>query len=184
MADPTGKTAQELADQRALQEKTTDLYALENRVYAAYGGIGQNAVVPLPNLTATWQTLLFWDTDLIPAPKDVVQDLVNDGIVFNKVGAWSLSTKIELEFIDTTTGRSIQLRFWNATKGQAGTNVFNFGVGRNATSKTLTFSALFALDSLNVGDLWQVQLSSADGFTGVNAIGSTLSAHHVAEELS
>jgi hypothetical protein len=155
---------------------------LDTWVLAAYGGIGVDAPVAMPDIGATFQTLSGFDIGLIDAPKGVTQDFPNDGLIFLAEGVWQFSVKVSLTFLEAQAGRQIQLRAWNNTTGLAASVQFNYFVGRNQAGANLAFTLNVNFPVEAVGDLIQLQVASAaSNFSGVNNIGTIYQVNSVSE---
>ena len=171
---------------------TDDIYSLaqfllDNYVIAGYGSIGQDVVQPYA-IGATWQDFNLWDVELLSITRGVTPNLPN-GFIVQTTGLWQLNIKISLSFNDLNAGRSLQLRFFNATDGLPGGSTFNYWIGRNTDGVNIQLSAIFEIDTaaatgpvqIQADKDIRIQIRSDDTFTNVQAEGSIWDWHHISE---
>lgn len=133
----------------------------------AYGGIENFSGEALADIDATPQVIPA-NAGAVPLPQRVVQDLVNDGIIFNEDGVWNLTFSTTLIFLGVNNPRSYGVEFYNATKDLVIATPL-VPVGRNTEGSTPSASLLLDVAKTAIGDLFQVRLvSTTDTFTNVS----------------
>lgn len=132
---------------------------------AAYGGVRQSTPVGLPDINATFQTIPA-DSGSIAAPLGINQDFAKDGVEFEGEGVFQGNIGITLSHNEVNAGRVIQIRLFNATDLQSSIDTV-VGTGRNTSVTNINFSSLVNISASSIGDLYVVQISSADSYSSV-----------------
>ena len=156
---------------------------VDNYVLASYGSIGVDATEPMTTINSTPQIITGFDTELA-TPKNIVYDLVGNGIKFDYPGAYVIMVKMALEFDEVNSGRRLSLTTYNATKATYSNNEFKYYVGRNSGGKDIVLPAVFQLGDIDVGDKFQLAiLSENDTFTNVSNQGTVWGVASVSQAL-
>ena len=148
-------------------------------VAGAYGGIVQDSPVGLPDLGVPWVTLLA-DTPMITAPRGIIQDVAQNGLIFNFTGVYSVAVSFTITHIEAQAGREIEIRLYNATKA-VGTEGTIIGIGRNQSATNFATTILAEIPQSEVGDLWQAQIGNGDAVLGVEERSFNFMASQVSE---
>lgn len=156
---------------------------LASFVVAGRGGIGVDAVVPIGSVNTTPQIVDGFDTEIIENTRGITQlPLTNNGLIFDVEGVWNISVKVTLTFDEVNAGRTMNLRFYNATTMTPGAVDFVYFIGRNTGGVNLTVTLPVEISVAESGDLQQLQIfTDGDLFTNVTNIGSTFTAIHSSE---
>lgn len=132
-----------------------------------YGGLGNFSLTAISDIDNTPQVLpaLF---GAIAAPVDLVQDVANDALIFEKAGVWQVTVSFSVEFVSVNLGRKFQTEVYN----QQDDAVFvssTTSVGRNQEGSSVSATLLLDLLPSDVGERIQMRVvSSTDTFTSVN----------------
>lgn len=144
-----------------------------------YGGVrNPGGGEALPDITSGFQTIPF-DTITVAEPISIIQDLVGEGLHFERLGVWVVNLTLTLEYVDINAGRTFDVRLFNATEATVlrDTPVF---AGRNIAGTNYSATVLFEITEAFLDDLIVVQLGNASvDFTTVTLEAASFIAWHV-----
>ncbi len=166
---------------KAIQTLSSRLdQAYQELVFAGYGGVKLNTSQGISDITPTFQTLPA-DSQVIVAPRGVVQDIANDGIVLTSFGVWSVTVGFVMQFNDTNDGRFFNVQVYDVTEESAVAE-FPVFVGRNQDGLNYTTTFLADIELSAVNDLFVIKIGDASTlFTAVILDTFEFSANYVSE---
>ena len=147
---------------------------------AGFGGLILAGPSALANIGASWQQLTGFTSGLLITPRDVVQNVGQNCLQFNKAGVWNIYSKVTLTFADVNNGRSIQMRLFNQTDAAEVITPITYFIGRNQDGINIIFNRLLSIPVEHLGDLLVLEISSAtDAFSSVVNLNTILQATYV-----
>jgi hypothetical protein len=157
--------------------------AISTFAVAAYGGMELAApLVPLWDLDGTWQTLDFFNEQVIAAPRGITVSLANNSMTFAYPGVYVLSLTGSFEHDNApSTGRTTGLRTWNFTDGVPGQGTLAIGVGRGSEVTALSVTSLTEITEGEVGKEIQLQMGGGDTIDVVQFLAASWSIWSVGE---
>ncbi len=132
---------------------------LDDLVFAGYGGILLTTPTPRSNIGAAFETLLA-DTPMLSSPRDVVQDVGNNGLQFTATGIWRLNVSFGIEHNESNQGRTFNVRMYNVADDAVLASAI-IGVGRNTAATSWASSLLVEIPVSGLNDLIQIQIGDA-----------------------
>jgi len=143
----------------------------DQAVQSAYGGITTNGVVAIPDLTATWYTIVEFTQSGVVPPKGVIQDTVNSELVLPYKGVYSFNSALDVGHNEVNSGRVIEARLINNSSGTTSSTVY-VGTGRNASATNVIVPGVMIqiTDNALENDI-SLQLRSPDGYGSVQIQG-------------
>jgi hypothetical protein len=147
---------------------------------AGYGGIMSDTPAPIATINSTWQRITAFSSELLPTPRDIVQDVDADGLRFNKAGVWNVYAKITVSFDDLNSGRALQMRLYNFDDSSEGIAPIPYFIGRDQEGVNLVFNRQFNILPAQLGHLLTLEINSTiDTFTNPVVLHTILQANYV-----
>ena len=146
--------------------------------FKGYGSVSQT-IAPFAATLGAGYTVLLSDQSDLNTPVAVIQDAVNNGLIFEQAGVWSITSTFTIGHDSANDGRTFNVEIYNSTDAVS-SNGTTVGVGRNVEYTNYSASMLVDVPESAVGDLFQIRIGgTADTFITVTQVSYTFNANKI-----
>lgn len=148
-------------------------------IVKGYGGIKQTGTPGISNLGSGFQVVPA-DAGLITTPIEVTQDFINDGIIVEKSGVWSVNIIISLSHNEDIAVRTIEIQLYNDNDA-AEINAIRIPIARNQLRTFISLAIMVEIPESAKNDLLQIRIGNGSTVTSVILQAYQFSANYISE---